>query len=216
MRIESVTTGGLRFGYQPVTVTTDRGEIAMRFYGVPDARVAALWVGGVGGDFDSPARDLYPDLCERLKQDQVASLRVQFRHPTELEEAVLDVLAGVTYLEEAGIERIGLVGHSFGGAVVIQAAAAAESVATVVTLATQSYGASVVDRLGPRCSILLIHGADDQVLPPSCSTYVHRLAREPKRLIVYDGADHGLDQVADELRRVVRAWLLDQLQPGTE
>ncbi|MBX6342584.1 MAG: alpha/beta hydrolase, partial [Thermomicrobiaceae bacterium] len=63
-------------------------------------------------------------------------------------------------------------------------------------------------------SILLIHGADDHVLPPSCSTYVHRLAREPKRLIVYDGADHGLDQVADELRRVVRAWLLDQLQPG--
>jgi thioesterase domain-containing protein len=100
---------------------------------VTGAKQAAIWVGGVGGDWDTPAQGLYPRLCQELTSEGIASLRVHYRYPTELVEAVLDVLAGITFLQDEGIESIALIGHSFGGAVVIQAAAQAEDVHTVVT-----------------------------------------------------------------------------------
>lgn len=90
----------------------------------------------------------------------VASLRVRFCHPTILEEASLDVLAGLIYLEGEGIDTVVLIGHSLGDAVVIQVATLDEQVRTVVTLATQSYGTAPVSQLAPRCSILLIHRED--------------------------------------------------------
>jgi fermentation-respiration switch protein FrsA (DUF1100 family) len=85
-------------------------------------------------------------------------------------------------------------------------------VRTVVTLATQSYGTDVVSRLAPRCSILLIHGTADRTLPPSASEFVYRHAGEPKRIILYEGADHALNQVATEVEAVVRNWLREQLR----
>lgn len=193
--------------YRPVLARTSRGDVAMRYYPAGDARAGAIYVGGVGGGWDTPAEGLYPRLCEELTGEGIAGLRVHFRHPTVLDEAVLDVLAGVRFLEEEGIGAVGLVGHSFGGAAVIRAAAQAESVRTVVTLATQGYGADPVSGLGPRCSILLIHGTGDEVLPASASQHVHRLARDPKELILYPAAGHTLDGVAGEVYRDVREWL---------
>ena len=84
-------------------------------------------------------------------------------------------------------------------------------VGTVVALATQSYGTDAVRGLGPRCSILLMHGTDDAVLAPSNSERVYRLAREPKKLVLLQGAGHVLDEAADEVQRGVREWLLQQL-----
>jgi poly(3-hydroxyalkanoate) synthetase len=70
---------------------------------------------------------------------------------TDLCESVLDVIEGIHFLEQQGIESIGFLGHSFGGAVVIQATTAAvsssDTVRTVVTLTTQSYGAESVSRM---------------------------------------------------------------------
>jgi dienelactone hydrolase len=53
-------------------------------------------------------------------------------------ESVFDTLAGITFLKDNHRKKsIGLVGHSFGGAVVVQAATAApDIVSTIVTLAT--------------------------------------------------------------------------------
>jgi pimeloyl-ACP methyl ester carboxylesterase len=136
---------------------------------------------------------------------------VRYRYPTELVESVLDVLAGLTYLQDEGIESVALIGHSFGGAVVIQAAAQAEDVRTVVTLATQSYGADPVQELATRCSLLLLHGTADPVLTPLCSQQVYQLAIEPKQLILYPDAGHGLDEVAEEVHQVVRDWVIEQL-----
>jgi dienelactone hydrolase len=193
-------------------MTTSRGEVAGRYYAVPAGRAAAVWVGGVGGGWDTPAQGLYPRLCDDLRGKEIASLRVRFRRPTDLSESVIDVLAGILFLQGEGIEAVALIGHSFGGAVVIRAAAHAPAVRTVVTLATQSYGTDPVDRLGPRCSILLIHGAADQVLPVACSENAYRRAGEPKRLLVLPGANHGLDEAADDVGRVVREWVSDQLR----
>ena len=199
-------------GYRPVTLDTDRGVIECRYYDAPGARSAAVWVGGAGGGWDTPANGLYPRLSEVLADDGIASLRVRFRHARLLEEAAFDVLAGIAHLERAGIDAFALVGHSSGGAVVIRAAAASAAVRSVVALATQGYGADAVRWLSPRCSILLVHGTADSVLPPSSSEYVHRLAREPKRLVLYEGAEHGLEEVADDVAELVRSWVVETLR----
>lgn len=207
-------------GYHPLKLTTSRGDVNCRYYPVTGAQKGAIWVGGVGGDWDTPAQGLYPRLCHELRgyakdalasHEAIASLRIRYRHPTELEESILDVLAGLSYLESEGIKAVALIGHSFGGAVVIQAAANSPIVRTVVTLATQSYGAATASKLAPRCSLLLIHGTADEILPPSCSKYVYQLAKKPKLLILYPNARHGLDEVSQEVHACVRDWVIEKL-----
>lgn len=201
----------MQSGYQPIRLETNRRDIDFRYYPVSGTQCGVIWVGGVGGGWDTPANGLYPRLCQELRGEAIASLRIRYRYPTILEEAVLDVFAGISYLESEGIKTIALTGHSFGGAVVIQAAATAQ-VRTVVTLATQSYGAMPVSQLSSECSILLLHGTGDQVLIPACSEYVYQIAHEPKRLILYEGAAHCLDEVAEEVYQVVRDWIVEQLK----
>lgn len=194
-------------GFAPVRLDTNCGSIQCRYYCAATARAGTVLVGGVGGGWDSPARDLYPRLAAELVQEGFAALRVRFRDPHDLDRATEDVLAGSAFLKSRGIVRRALVGHSFGGAVVIRAAAADPEVRTVVALATQSYGTDAVGRLGPRCSLLLLHGDADSVLPSYASTYVYRAAHEPKELVHYPAAGHLLDEVADQVNATVRAWL---------
>jgi pimeloyl-ACP methyl ester carboxylesterase len=197
-------------GYRPVTLVTSRGDVALRYYERPGATCGAIFVGGVGGDFDSPGGGrLYPELCNDLVHGSIAALRVRFRHPTMLDEAVLDVLAGLRFLTGNGIDAAALTGHSFGGAVVLEAAARSAIARTVVTLATQAAGAEAAAELPPDCSALFIHGTADDVLTPECSRYAYQLAHEPKELVLYDGAHHGLEEVAAEVREQVREWIVD-------
>ncbi len=211
MALQDVEARATRAGYDDIRLLTSRGTVAGRLYRAPGATSAVIWVGSAGGGWDTPARGLYPQLSNRLRDQGITSLRLRYRCPGTLMESVLDVLTGVAYLDGAGITRIGLVGHSFGGAVVIQAAAVAPSVCTVVTLATQSYGAEGVAELPSGCSILLLHGGRDRVLRPACSTAVHRLAREPKRLVLYADAGHGLDEVAEAVYDCVYEWIVAEL-----
>jgi hypothetical protein len=209
--VREVDVGTPKQGYQPIRLVTSRGDIACHHYPVVEARRGAVWIGGVGGDWDTPAGELYPQLCRELQQEGIASLRVRYRYSTQLEDSTLDVLTGLSYLQDQGIDKIALTGHSFGGAVAIRAAAQWQAVRTVVTLATQSHGTELAPRLATRCSLLLLHGTDDPILPPSCSQSVYQRALEPKRLILYPGAAHGLDEVAGEVRQVVRDWIIEQL-----
>lgn len=98
-----------------------------------------------------------------------------------------------------------------GGASVIQAASLSPSARTVVTLATQSYGVDPVTKLGPHCSILLLHGMNDKVLPADCSKYTYQIAKQPKQLVLYPNAGHVLDEVADEVYQTVRKWVITKL-----
>ena len=103
-------------------------------------------------------------------------------------------------------------GHSFGGAVAISAAALSPDVSAVVTMSTQTAGTALAPRVAPR-PLLLIHGEQDRRLPPDCSRYVYRLAGEPKELIILPGARHSLRQRREELRRLLRRWLVEKLAP---
>lgn len=199
--------------FEPVVLRTSRGNIEMRYYPVEGATRAAIFVGGAGGGFDTPVRGwLYPRLCEDLSaHDGIAALRVRYREPAELMESTLDVLAGIAFLEAESITAMALAGHSFGGAVVIQAAAASPAVRACAALSTQSYGADPASTLGPRCALLLAHGEADEVLPPDCSRHVYQIARQPKQLLLHPAARHGLDEWSEELPGIVRAWIRSTL-----
>lgn len=80
-----------------------------------------------------------------------------------------------------------------------------------MTLSTQSYGAEWVSRLKQGSSILLIHDTDDKVLPPYCSSYVYNLANDPKDIILYKGAAHGLDEPGEQVHQMIYDWLTKHL-----
>ncbi|MGI5861171.1 MAG: alpha/beta hydrolase [Myxococcales bacterium] len=208
--IVSVLDRGQQDGFRSLTLRTARGPVEMRLYEAKEPLAAVILVGGVGGGFDSPAHNLYAALGGELPELGITVLRLRYRNPTDLDEAVYDVRAGIRMLAGRGFSRIGLVGHSFGGAVVISAAARAPEVATVVTLATQSYGTEWVDQLPPR-PILLVHGTEDEVLPPASSRLTFKRAAQPKQLYLIDGAGHLLDEVAEEVHGAVRDWLTTYL-----
>ncbi len=200
--------------YDVVEIETDRGTTTCRYYEARGARSGVVMVGGTGGGFDTPAQGLYPRLAKDLRNDRIGTLRVQYRHPTDLVESTVDTALGTRYLESQGVSAVGLVGHSFGGAVVIQAAANDPAVRAVVTISTQAAGTEPVAGLAGRAATLLIHGDADPVLSHRSSEEVYRHAREPKRLVVYEGAGHTLDEAAESLYVEVKAWLLKHL-PGT-
>lgn len=206
-----------KYPYQLVKLDTQRGEIVCRYYSSNThnpASVAVVYVTGVGGGWGTPAIGLYPRLCCSLARIGIDGLRVRYRHPTDLLESVFDTLAGIAFLrEEHRIKAIGLVGHSFGGAVVIQAAVqASDIVSTLVTLATQSYGAAhAISKLKQGTSALMIHGSDDKVLPAYCSEEVYQKAHDPKQIVLCQGAGHGLDEVSEEVYELVYGWLVNSL-----
>jgi pimeloyl-ACP methyl ester carboxylesterase len=119
----------------------------------------------------------------------------------------------IKILEDTGIRSVGLVGHSFGGAVVIKAAIDVPNIVKrVITLSTQSYAAvQAVSRLRQGCSILLIHGTNDDILWPSCSSNVYDQANNPKQIILYEGARHGLEEAAEQVHPVVYQWIVEHL-----
>jgi dienelactone hydrolase len=119
---------------------------------------------------------------------------------------VQDVLLGLDWLGSEGRRRVVLVGHSFGGAVVITAGAATEVVIAVAALSSQTRGTEAVGELAPR-PLLVAHGTADEVLPDSCAKDIHRRAREPKDLTLYPGCRHGLDQCREALDRDLLGWL---------
>ncbi len=206
-----------KYPYELVKLNTQRGEIVCRYYSSNThnpASVAVVYVTGVGGGWGTPAIGLYPRLCCSLARIGIDGLRVRYRHPTDLLESVFDTLAGIAFLrEEHRIKAIGLVGHSFGGAVVIQAAVqASDMVSTLVTLATQSYGAApAISKLKQGTSALMIHGSDDKVLPAYCSEEVYQKAHDPKQIVLCEGAGHGLDEVSEEVYELVYGWLVNSL-----
>lgn len=197
-----------------LSIPTSRGAIAAR-YDAPATgrRAAALLVGGADGGFDGPAEALYPDLVADLAAIGCGTLRLDFRihrFPNDPEEGVFDVLAGIDYLAGEDVDRVALVGHSFGGAVVIEAGVRDRRVVCVATLATQTAGAQRVAELAPT-PLLLIHGRADIRLSAEGSRLLYEHAGEPKRLELIDGATHSLRQGRSDVRQLLVAWFTEQL-----
>ncbi len=202
---------------KPIELQTERGVVPCLYHDGRHDGGAVVFAGGTDGGFDGPANGIYATLAEDLRTAGMSSLRLDFRlhkAPGDVGEGTHDVLAGVAFLKSEEAGRIGLVGHSYGGAVVINAAALSEDVAAVVTLSTQTAGTALVGRIAPR-PILLVQGELDTRLPPRCSRYVYERAGEPKELVILASAKHSLRQRREELRWLLREWLIARLARGS-
>lgn len=190
---------------------TNRGDIQAVIHNDKSSKTskAVIWVYGARGGFVGPGNGLYTELAEEMKS-QFTSLRLDYRFPNDIPECVMDTLAGVSFLKATDHSEIVLVGHSFGGAVVISAAPLSDEVKAVVALSSQTYGASNAGAVSPR-PMLLVHGSDDTRLPPRCSEQIYQWADEPKELHIMLGAGHRLDECKDELRILLRDWILEIL-----
>ncbi len=186
---------------------TMQGLLTVLWHGPAEAERVVVCVGGAMGGLLGPDGGLYHVLGRTLADGGIGVLRVGYRRPNDLSTCVHDTLAAMELAARHGARRFVTVGHSFGGAVAIQAAAhlEAESVPGVVTLATQSAGCEPVELLADR-NLLFVHGTDDQILPPQASELVRMLAGHGE-LLLLPGADHLLRPAASQ----VLARLLDHL-----
>ena len=189
-----------------VALTTDRGEVSAVLHAAPGSPKAVIWVCGARGGFGGPGPGLYAQLAEEFAQQGISSLRLDYRVPNDLPECAFDVLAGVAYLEDTGHDPVVIVGHSFGGAVVIAAGAVSRQVSGVVSLSPQTYGANMAGLVSPR-PMLIVHGKADTRLPYSCSMQVYDWAEEPKQLVLYENAEHRLEECREELAALLAKWI---------
>jgi dienelactone hydrolase len=198
----------------PITIETPRGTIEGLLDAIEGARGAIVMVGGAGGGLQGPA-GIYGELARRLSEDNIASIRVDYRIPNNIQECIYDVLAAIAALNHHGIDRFVLLGWSFGGAIVISAGAASEMVVGVATIASQTYGADTVEELSPR-SLLLIHGTGDTVLPDNCSRYLFKRAGEPKQIVLYEKDDHAITRNASDMLEKLREWTRDLINSRSQ
>ena len=209
-------------GRQQATITptlrqielyTWEGLLSLHWHGSPTARNVVVACGGAIGGTLGPGTALYHQLGAHFGADvdqDIGVIRVGYRRPNDLDACTLDVLAAASLASRTGAERFVVLGHSFGGAVAIQAGTLlGEYTAGVVTLATQSAGCEVGEKLAADgVPVLLLHGDNDDVLPFFASQLVQMLTGG--ELVILPGASHGLSEVSEELRDRLLAWIPPQ------
>ena len=134
IQIEQALTGPPHEGDagRGLLLRTTRGDIPAILHAPPDAADASgntdanpgavVWVCGARGGFAGPAGGLYAQLAQEFADQRgIASLRLDYRQPNNIQECALDIIAGLSFLKATGRGPAVLVGHSFGGAVVIAA-----------------------------------------------------------------------------------------------
>lgn len=217
LTVSQARAAQLSDGTLAVELQTNRGTIRGILHmaeNQPGAVVLGSRLTPAGG---GPADGLYTDLSRDLAGAGVSSLRLFYRvpgaEPGPFEECVLDVLGAVSFLRGLGARAIGVVGHSFSGAVAIKSATLSPHISAVAALSSQLYGAKQVELVAPR-PLLLVHGTQDDVLECTASQMLYEHAGEPKELVLYEGAGHGLRECREPLKQKLFEWLLGHLGPA--
>jgi len=206
MQILAVEPGDEIAGARKLQIRTTRGSIPVIMHGGGEnPSRAVLCVSGAIGGFDGPAM-LYPRLGLELPRKGFAVARMNYRAPNDFDQCLLDALATLAFLKGIGQQRAALIGHSFGGAIAINAGTLNPTVTTVIAISSQLAGAHPVAKLKPK-PLLLIHGTADTVPPDQSSRVLYQRAGEPKTLKLLDGGDHRLTRFGDELFKLVADWI---------
>lgn len=194
-------------GVRLAEVYTERGLLQQLWYGPATATELVLLLPGAMGGFAGPA-GLHPTLGRWCAATGRAAVALHYRKPGDLDRCLVDAAATVDQGLRDGVRRVLVVGHSFGGAVAVQVATALVGLcAGVVTLATQSAGCEGAAGLGGT-PLLLLHGDRDTILDAENSAMVRFMAGYGDLRIV-PGAGHGFNEVADQVRDLLAAWIDD-------
>lgn len=190
---------------------TRGGLLTVLWHGPQDADAALVAGGGAMGGLLGPANGLYQWLGDTLGALGVATLRLSYRRPNDLERCVEDMGAASEMAVAEGARTLVMMGHSFGGAVAVNAAVhlGGDLAPGVVTFATQSAGCEIAGALGER-DFLLVHGGRDELLPVWSSEVVKEIAGTGE-LLVYPTAGHLLLECAAELRALLPARIMSML-----
>lgn len=169
--------------------------------------------GAIGGAHEviGPGGRVYERLAGELPALGVTVLRMHYRSAGEFEECVLDVLGACSFLSGVGAARIVLVGHSFGGAVVIKAGQLVPGVCGVVSLSPQLFGTRQVEELGK--PLLLVHGTADAILHHAASEDIYKRAQEPKRIVLIPNGGHGLAEDPETVHRELSGFIQSLTAP---
>lgn len=197
-------------GAYGVILQTTRGEIHGILHPVEGGTGAVVCVGGAMGGVDGPADRVYARLPDLMRGADVTVLRLDYRQPNNLEECVLDALAGCSFLQGVGAADLVLLGHSFGGAVAIRAGGLFPLVRGVAALAPQRNGTEEVGQL--RRPLLLVHGTGDTILHYAASEDIYARARDPKRIVLFEEEDHFLSHNSLEIGELLAEWIPARLR----
>ncbi len=198
-------------GFRHLEIFTMRGLLTILWHGPIDAERVVVMAGGGMGGLLGPASGLYHDLGVTFADAGIGTMRVGYRTPNDLVRCVHDVAAAADLASRAGAQRFVTVGHSFGGAVAIQAAMVlGQHCRGVVTLATQSAGCEDAGQLREDVPVLLLHGDRDEILPPDAS-YMVRMLIGHGDVELLTGTGHLLTEVGDHLRTRLTDWIPTQL-----
>lgn len=192
-----------------VEIYTMEGLLQIMWHGAPGATDVALMCGGAMGGMLGPGRSLYLELGLELAAEGRAAMAVGYRKPGDLTRCLLDTCAAADLALRNGAERFAILGHSFGGAVAIQAASTFTAhTAGVITYATQSAGCEEAARIGDT-PLLLLHGERDSILGPENSMMVQTLAGTGE-VRTFPDTDHLMAEAADEIAEITGTWVRER------
>ena len=186
-----------------VTLQTNHGDLEAVFLPCEGKTGCLIFIG------DEGAEGVYRQLSEDLVASGVTSLRIRPRVPGEFTDTLLDTLAACSFLKGLGGESAVIVGHSYAGAVAVRAGTISPFACAVAALAPQRYGTQGVEEMHK--PLLLIHGADDDVLPPLASEDVFQRAQEPKQMVIIDDTGHSFAGKGERLYELLSRFITEQV-----
>lgn len=122
-----------------------------------------------------------------------------------------DVLAAMALLEDMyEVNRLVLVGWSFGGAPVFSVAGNDQRIVGCATIASQTAETKGIRRLSPR-PLLLRHGTADRTLSPSCSESLYERygSKGQRKIELFEGGDHALTRNAERAEEMLCGFIAD-------
>lgn len=159
-------------------------------------------------------------LCTAIAARGVAALRFSWRVPGDIQAALADAAGAVRLLRAhpSVPQRVGVVGHSYGGAVAALAAGRDSRLRAAVLIVPPAqreyFGAlrPMAELSRTRARVLIVGaGADEIVAPADAERYAAllRQAGVTHRLVVIEGADHQFFTMEHRAaaERAVTDWL---------